>query len=412
MTRQGIHTAAAARLGCLAFSVVLVSGCVTWRAPEQADGALLQSQVVTETRSGVELSAAVLGAEDSLRILGTDVTGQGIQPVWVEVRNRTDQVLWLLRSGVDPDYFSPLEVAWLAHVPMGGDTNDRIDDHFDRVAFPNPIPAGAVSRGLLFTNPQPVVKVLNVDLLGNRMMIPFTLFVPVPGEGARGTEFVHRYADAEIANFDDLGQLRRGLQEMPCCVDVDGVAGAPLNVVLIGALDDIAAALARRGYRRGRAGPGESGQVFGRPFDVVLRKRAQAGASATWLAVWRAPMNFRGQAVFFAQCARPVGGRFLDGDSSAVTPHPDVDEARDLVIQDLMYSGGLERLGFLKRAGAAPVAGTRTPEGGDHVSDGRRAVLFFGLRPLDFADVEILDWETTVAPQAGATKGASIHAAW
>ena len=62
---------------------------------------------------------------------------------------------------------------------MGGDTNRRIDEHFDRLAFANPIPAHGASSGILFTNPQPVTKLLNVDLLGNKRMIPFTLFLPV-----------------------------------------------------------------------------------------------------------------------------------------------------------------------------------------------------------------------------------------
>ena len=115
-------------------------------------------------------------------MLGTDVTAAGVQPVWIEVRNDTEHVLWLLRAGADPDYFSPLEVAWSAHVKLARETNARIDEHFNQLAFPNPIPAHGTSSGILFTNPQPVTKLLTVDLLGSRMMIPFTLFLPVPGD--------------------------------------------------------------------------------------------------------------------------------------------------------------------------------------------------------------------------------------
>ena len=45
-----------------------------------------------------------------------------------------------------------------------------------------------------------------------------------------------------------------------------------------------------------------------------------------------------------------------------------------------MYSGGLDKLGVIRGAGA----GERT--------DGLRAVLFFATRPLSLADVEILEW--------------------
>ena len=49
-----------------------------------------------------------------------------------------------------------------------------------------------------------------------------------------------------------------------------------------------------------------------------------------------------------------------------------------------MYSGGLEKLGFI--TGAGEVGASR------YETDGLRAVLFFGTRPLSLADVEILDW--------------------
>ena len=73
-------------------------------------------------------------------------------------------------------------MAWSAHVKLARETNARIDEHFSQLAFPNPIPAHATISGILFTNPQPVTKLLTVDLLGSKTMIPFTLFLPVPGD--------------------------------------------------------------------------------------------------------------------------------------------------------------------------------------------------------------------------------------
>jgi hypothetical protein len=139
----------------------------------------LRARAVTEAKRDVRVSAAVLGPEDCVRMLGTDVTAAGVQPVWIEVRNDTENVLWLLRSGADPDYFSPLEVAWSSHVP--GKRNQRA---YRRALQPAGVSqsdsAHGVSSGILFTNPQPVTKLLTVDLLGSQMMIPFTLFLPVP----------------------------------------------------------------------------------------------------------------------------------------------------------------------------------------------------------------------------------------
>jgi LssY-like putative type I secretion system component LssY len=385
--------------------LITSSGCATWKAPAGGGDAPFRARAVTETKQGVQLSAAVLGPQDSLRVFGTDLTAADVQPVWIEVVNQTTHVLWLLRSGVDPDYFSPLEVAWSAHVKMGGQTNEHIDEHFDRLAFPNPIPAGGTSSGLVFTNPQPVKKLLNVDLLGNKLMIPFTLLLPVPGDIAGGHELVHRYADSEISDYDDPGALRRAFENLPCCATTaDGrtVSGEPLNVILIGHLDDIAAATNRRGFRRELVGAGAGQWVFGRPPDVVLRKRAQAGASANWLRVWRAPISYQGRAVFVAQAGRPVGGRFAPQDRRIARVHPDVDEVRNLLIHDLMYSGGLEKLGFVSGVGAVPSEQPRPlTDAASYHTDGLRVALFLSTRPLTLSDVDVLDWEPLL-PERGA----------
>jgi len=403
MRLQADRCVQAARLALLAGLVLGVGACATWQAPANTSDASLRARAVSRENDGVQLSAAVLGPEDSLRMFGTDVTKGGVQPVWIEVRNNTDQFLWLLRAGTDPDYFSPLEVAWSTHVTMGGATNERIDEHFDAMAFPNPIPARGVSSGVLFTNPQPVTKLLNVDLLGNKTLVPFTLLLTVPGDIAIATEVVHRYGEDELVRYDDPDALRAALEALPCCAaTADGpTAGDPLNVVVVGAIDDIAAASNRRGYRRVLEPHAMSQQLFGRPPDFVARKSSQAGAPPTWLRFWRAPMSYRGKIVFVVQAGRQVGGRFAADRQDPPQLHPDVDEVRNLLIQDYMYSGGLEQLGFASGVGAVPVAHPRTTDaGGSYYTDGRRAVLFIGTRPLAFSDVEILDWEPLLQESA------------
>jgi len=59
----------------------------------------------------------------------------------------------------------------------------------------------------------------------------------------------------------------------------------------------------------------------------------------------------------------------------------------------MMYSGGLEKLGFTAGVGAASPTQPRTTLGGSwYFTDGLRATLFFATRPLSLADVEFLDW--------------------
>lgn len=382
----------------IAFTLLLlmVGGCATWQAPTYTSDASLRARAVVESSRGVEVRAAVLGAEDSLRVLGSDVTAQGVQPVWVEIRNDTSDTFWLLRSGSDPDYFSPLEVAWSAHSLLGGRANARIDEHFDRLAFPNPIRAGETISGLLYTNPHPVMRQLNIDLLGNRKMIPFSLLLAVPGdEDRRDALALALDADAEIADFPDLETLRAALERLPHCTSTDSeTCGEPLNMIFVGTIENLGAAVTRRGFRRDIRDEDLSLHVFGRSPEFVARKRVQANAAATWLRAWRAPISFRGQSVFVVQGGRPVGGRFNADDTEVERLHGDVDEVRNLLIQSFMYSGGLEAVGFLPSVGAVPRAQPRVLEDGTrYFTDGVRAVLFLSTRPLTFADVRFLDWE-------------------
>jgi len=345
----------------------------------------------------VRVTAAVLSAEDGRRMLGADVNRLGVQSIWVEVRNQTPERLWLLRPGTDPDYFSPLEVAWSMHSPLAAETNARIDDHFDRLGFQNPILPGETRAGVLFVNPERLTRLFNVDLLQTKRLIPFSFFLPVPDEpgDARSETTLFSYAEGESTDFKDLSALRTSLEQLPCCAsDSRGKGpGDPLNAVFVGELSDIGAALVRRSYRRDSQAGDASQQVFGRAPDAVLRKIAQAGAPSTWIRVWLAPIRFEGRGVFVAQIGRPVGGRLVPHGTADAVLHDDVDEARNLLVQDVMYSGGLGRLGFATGVGPAssPQHGG-TSSGARYFTDGLRAILFFASRPLSLSDVEFLDW--------------------
>jgi hypothetical protein len=89
------------------------------------------------------------------------------------------------------------------------------------------------------------------------------------------------------------------------------------------------------------------------------------------------------------------GGRFSAEASQDLRQNADVDEVRNDLIQDFMYSGGLEKLALVSGVGAVTADRPRTlPGGGHYFTDGRRVVLFFSTRPRTLADVEILQWES------------------
>ena len=224
----------------------------------------------------MRVSAIVVGEATSQQMFGPDIEKANVLPVWIEVENRSPQPLWLLRSGTDPDYFSPLEVAWSMHKTLAGAANASIDDHVQELAFDNPIPPGATHSGVIFINPQGGTTLVNIDLFGRKTLVPFSLFLhPDDHDGPAPLTFQH--PQAQITDYHDLDALRSALERLPCCAtDASGsVQGDPLNVVLIGTMADIGAASIRRNYRRDvrESDHGAAGVRTGAGY-----RRAQTGA--------------------------------------------------------------------------------------------------------------------------------------
>ena len=71
----------------------------------------------------VRVTAAVLSAEESRQIFGVGLAQNGIQPVWVRVENHDNRPYWLMYSGLDPNYFSPIEAAQTNHSIFSGSLN-------------------------------------------------------------------------------------------------------------------------------------------------------------------------------------------------------------------------------------------------------------------------------------------------
>jgi len=381
-------------------------GCASWQVPAEFDDSALRARAEVQQVRGVTLSAAVLSTEDSQRAFGVNVNEEGIQPVWIEVENSTNQVLWLLRSGADPDLFSPLEVAWSFHASFfAGETNNRLDEHFHNMSFQNPVSPGAKESGIIFTNPHHMTRLLSVDILGQGDLFPFTIFPPVPDDQtaeARAVLVNTRQLITEVTvDIEQANVLRARLEQLPCCASsVDGKESAdPFNVILIGSLADIASALVRRGFRLDALNFDRRQQFYGRPPDLVARKKGQAGVPANWLRVWVAPFRYQGKAVFLVQAGRRQGWRLQEIEENDMVLSPKVDEVRNLFIQDMIYSSGLEKVAFVSGVGATRPGESRSSLGASYQTDGLRAVLFLVTRPLSLSDLKILDWHPALKLQ-------------
>jgi hypothetical protein len=378
---------------------IVMSGCSSWQTPPEFDDTVLRSRAVSEDVSGVKLNAAVLSSEDSQRMFGVNINATGVQPVWIEVENSTSQVLWLLRAGTDPDLFSPLEVSWSFHKPFANETNARLDDHFDKMSFQNPIAPGTTQSGIIFTNPHQNTRLLNIDILGQGQLFPFTLFLTVPDdqtdEHANALDNIQQLIEAVTVDYQDADTFRTRLEQLPCCATSAGgnEAGDPLNLILVGSLDDIATALVRRGFRASMLEFDNAQRLFGRKPDVVGRKAVMGGMPANWVRIWVAPFRYQGKPVFVTQAGRRQGWRLAEVESQDMMLDPNVDEVRSFLVQDMLYSNGVSKIAYITGVGPTEPGELRNSLGGvSYHTDGLRAVLFLVTRPLSLSDIQVLDW--------------------
>jgi len=384
------------------FLAVLFGGCATtFTPPASFNYASLRERAISVSKDGINVSAAVPSDEESRAIFGVDLVKKRIQPLWLEIENKTDHRWWLLPTGLDSEYFSPLEVSFGFHKKFSRKANLAIDEHIEARGFPLRIDSGSKVSGFVYTNLDKGVKVVNVDLFGDRRAKNLALLVPIPGQAINYDKYqqlLKRAAGSQVTPAEDESNLRMLLERLPCCASSkDGERGEPLNFVVIGEFDEIIPALARRNFRYTGVSPQ---YVFGRPQDMSGRKRDRwVPAQPHVVRFWLTKIRFRGKPVWVGQVSTPLGGRFVREatSQSSVPIDPDVDAARNDLIQDMVYSQFLTKLGFVKGVGRVMASQPRTtPNGATYHTDGLRAVFLFEQRLVALSEIEFFDWERLV----------------
>lgn len=369
--------------------------------PPSCDCAALRARASTKAADGIRVSGALLSAEESRAIFGIDLAQRDVQAVWVEVVNHADRRLVFLPSSVDPEYFAPLEVAFAYHRMFSDAANAGLDQRLQALNFNSraPILPGTTVSGFVFTShPQPA-RVVDIDLISRRWSRSFSIIVHEPG-GEKRRERLERAAGpspvAERIRIGDEDRLRAVLEALPCCT-VGGTgpaSGLPLNLVVIGDLDAWIPAFVRRGYHEAMIAPQHA---FGRTQDIAGEKQGVwVPAQPQAVRLWRTSIQYGDKPVWVAQVSAPLGGRFLNSDAATNPPAiaPQLDDARDALIQDLLYSQAVTKLGFVKGAGLVEPGLTRgTSDAPRYQTDGLRAVLVVDRRPVALSQILFFNWE-------------------
>ena len=93
---------------------VLLSACAgnPFLATDPARASFID-RAISQEKGAIRVIAAVPDAAETMALTGLPLYEQGIQPVWLEVTNSGTDRLRLALWSIDPDYYSPLEVAWM-----------------------------------------------------------------------------------------------------------------------------------------------------------------------------------------------------------------------------------------------------------------------------------------------------------
>jgi hypothetical protein len=406
------------RLIFMVICILVFYGCTSFK-PRPLDEVPFRERAQTQHEGNIRITAAVPSAEESRKLFGVHIYKRGVQPIWLEIENNDKEPVRFLPVGLDPNYYSALEAAFVNHFNYLTPANEEMNRQFFKRRQVVYIGPGNIRSGFVFTPVDEGTKEFTVDLMSEDHQVrTFTFFINVPGLRIDHHEvkFEALYSKDEVVSYPEEG-LRKALESLPCCTtNKNGTEqGDPLNIVVIGDNEDVLHTFIRAGWDetetiystsalktatsflfggRYRYSPVSGLYVYGRRQDAALQKTRKTIHERNHLRLWLSPMRFEGKPVWVGQISRDIGVRFT---TKTIVTHKidqDVDEARDFLIQDLLYSQGLVKAAYVKGVGAAPISEPRNNLTGDpYFTDGLRAVLWVSSDPIDFEVFEIIEWE-------------------
>jgi hypothetical protein len=390
---------------------------------------------------------AVLDDRESDRFFGVPLARRGIQPVWLHIQNVGKQSFRLRVASLDRNYYPPLEAAYACHfrflkrilgyglliwflmfiLPFlfllviklfaARLANRRMNDFFQAHGIGwGLIKPGAELSGFVFTPLDEGTKQVTVRLVAATQVKEFAFSIPIPGLRVdHGTKQFDALVKSTAAVECDEADLRHRLAAFPrSTTNHRGTKeGDPLNLCVIGDFDTIIGGFGARwdetetidfkscmrtfkAFVLGsnyRYSPVSSLYVEGRQQDFALQKTRHSINERLHLRLWLTPLRLKGKPVWIGQISRDIGVRFTTKTWNLTTHKidPDVDDARDFVIDDLMESGRISYVAQVPGAGPATRTSPRHNLTGDpYFTDGLRAVAVFSetrTTPI------LLDWE-------------------
>lgn len=411
-----------------------LAGCATPYAPRSLDVPAELLDVRSKTAADVTVSVSLLTDELARRHFGVALGQHGLQALWISVHNGSYRRLWLIRSIVDPDFYSAEEAALLVEGDLRRATRAQLHQDFRDQSIRSLLAPRAVTEGFVFLPRVEGGRYVDVRLQSDAFTesrgqreLRFEFALPLP-DGDFDYERLdpdRTYAGRRLIDLS-LEELRATLEAVPCCAaNAEGHAsGDPLNIALVGEAAQVLNALTRAGWsfthrvtlrtvRRevGAALAGEPYAVapvsslyaFGRSQDLAMQRARRSIAQRNHLRLWLAPFRFEDRPVWIGQVSRDIGVK-VTPKSPTLTTHvidPEVDTTREYLLHSLVAEGFVDRFGFVKGSAAAARDRPRFNLTGDpYFSDGLRLVVILAPEPVPPDRIRNLRWEQSAAPIA------------
>lgn len=374
---------------------------------------------------GLKVSVAVLSDRESIKFFGVHLARRGVQPVWLEIDNQSEVGQRLDLYSLDPSYYTALEAASVNHFSVGKrllsfgilgwfflfllpllpsklisarNANRRMSGFFKEQALcGGAIPPGQKRAGVVFTSLDEGLKSLDLRFVSDRDVARFSFSIEVPGLILRPMEVAGEAGDLREMSLTDLVRWTTG---QPRCTTGRGGSreGDPLNLVVVGDRDLVRQSFGARwddaeainwatslktakaflldsAYRYSPVSPLF---VQGRRQDLALQRARASINERVHLRLWRTGLTVQGHTVWIGQVSRDIGVRFTLKTWNLTTHRidPDVDEARDYVVDSLADGGRLSKLVLVPGCENADAKSPRQNLTGDpYFTDGNRAVM-------------------------------------
>lgn len=374
-------------------------------------------RTMTKDKAGLEVSTSVLTDSEIEDVFGLDLASKGIQPVWINIKNKSEKSYYLIKIFTDSHYFTPNEVATMNYIDFSIDVNKAIDTYVNDKSLKRQISPHSDISGFFYSNWDPGAKYIHIVLYSEEDVQNFSFYQEIPGLKLdyQKVDFENIYKEDDFIDLTSCRELEEALNSIPCCTQKKDGSGEndPLNFVVIGESEPIFAAFLRQGWDvtesinigsawkaaksfftqdRWRTSPMSSLYFYNRPQDIGLQKARSTIHERNHLRLWLTPYTFEGKNIWIGAISRDIGSYFT-WKTTWKTAHaidPDIDEARNYLVQDLLYSQFVEEFGWVDQS-IIPATNDNP-----HINfmeqpwwtDGKRAVFIFNHRETSLYDLK------------------------